>query len=130
MITTTPQRWYLWTWRRNVLSLLKSSIEKKYTRDDKTLTAGNTNSKNKTVTLKRLMVFPSFICQKKSSKSKRSEHKEQLTRRLQLWIENKVAELLFKCTKIKKRRLERSMEIATSNKTSPEDLKILWKIAK
>ena len=62
----------------------------------KFLTACNTNSNKKTTALKSRMIFLFLMPQKTSFKSRPSNNKEHLTQRLEMWKENKVAEVLLK----------------------------------
>ena len=92
------------SWRRNIFPLPKGSIGKQFVQEmTRMLTAWNTNSSSKKTALKSLMIFPSLMLQKTNAKLKSSENKECLARRLDMWKENKISELLFECKEIQRR---------------------------
>ena len=94
----------------------KGSIGKQFMQEmSRFLIACNTNSNKKTIALKSSMIFPSLVTQKISFKSKPSNNKEHVTQRLEMWKENKFAELLLE-QKHPPEDLQKSMKTATSNK--------------
>ena len=74
----------------------KGSTGKQFIQEmSKFLTACNTNSNKKTTALKSRMIFLCLLPQKTSFKSRPSSNREHLTQRLEMWKENKVAEVLL-----------------------------------
>lgn len=85
-------------WRRNLFQLPKGSIGKNFIIElTATLELWNNNSPYRDIALKMFMLLPSLLLQRTNPKSKTLENKQTLERRLALWRDRKIEELVGEC---------------------------------
>ena len=94
-------------WRRNIFTLPSGSLEKSFI-NEMTRLINNWCSKgpSRSISIKPLMVLPSLLLQRTSSKSKPNEKKKHLERRLVMWKERKIKELVDESTAIQERLMK------------------------
>ena len=98
-------------WRRNLFLVPSGSAGKKYVSETaRLINAFVDSSAMKDISLKALMIMPSLLLQKPSSKSKTKDHSAALKRRMALWDEGNIDELIHEGETIQKH--------LKSNKTS------------
>ena len=91
-------------WRKNIFDLPKGHAGKQFVAEMSTLVRSWTNKTAKRCyALKALMIMPTLLLQRTSKKTKSSENKETLKRRLQLWKNNQIGELLHECRTLQNR---------------------------
>ena len=91
-------------WKRNLFELPKGSAGKEFIKEMINLiNQWNTKSPNRQYCLSAMMVMPTLILQRTSSKCKSSEIKEHVKRRLDVWRNQGIDELLMECRSIQKR---------------------------
>ena len=91
-------------WRRNLFLLPTGSSGKKYIEETTRLINLWVNSTPyESIALKAVHVMPALLLQKPSKSSKSKEHLEALTRRLTLWNEGKIEDLLHEGETIQSR---------------------------
>jgi len=91
-------------WRKNLFDLPKGSTGKDFI-TEMTRLINNWNNKGSEyeVSLTALSVMPMLILQRTSMKSKTSDIKQHLERRLQMWKDRKIDELVEECSTIQER---------------------------
>ena len=90
-------------WRKNIFLLPLGRSGKLYTEETTKLINSRThNSPLQDVAFKAIMVMPNLLLQKPSRNSKSKDHLEALERRLQLWKEGELTELLIEGETIQK----------------------------
>ena len=91
-------------WRKNLFDLPKGNAGKKFVAEMNKLVLSWTNkSAKRSYALKALMIMPTLLLQRTSKKTKSSENKDTLKRRLQLWENDQVGELLHECRTLQNR---------------------------
>ena len=83
------------SWRKNMFDLPKGHTGKQFVAHMNKLVVSWTNKSSKReYAMKALMIMPALLLQRTSVKTKNSLNKETLKRRLQLWENNNISELL------------------------------------
>ena len=91
-------------WRRNMFTLPKGHAGKLFVKEMSNLiNAWCHKTEWREISLKSLMILPSLLLQKASPKSKSSENKEMLERRLKLWQNGQITDLLRESSTIQSR---------------------------
>jgi hypothetical protein len=91
-------------WRKNLFELPKGAIGKEFIKEmTRQINDWSSKSPDRDISLKSLMVMPSLLLQRTSIKCKSSEIKRHLERRMQLWKDKKVNELIHECVAIQTR---------------------------
>ena len=91
-------------WRKNMFDLPKGHTGKLFVATMNKLVVSWTNkSAIRDYALKALMIMPALLLQRTSVKTKSSVNKETLERRLKLWEENKIEELLHEARSLQSR---------------------------
>ena len=80
-------------WRRNLFKLPKGNLGKKFV-DEKTKLLNRWATTNEEEALTQLMIMPNLLLQRTSKKTKARENKNHLQRRLELWENGKLNELM------------------------------------
>ena len=80
-------------WRRNLFNLPKGNLGKKFV-DEKTKLLNQWITSNEEQSLMLLMMMPNLLLQRTSQKTKARENKNHLERRLKLWEEGKLSDLV------------------------------------
>ena len=80
-------------WRRNLFKLPKGNLGKKFV-DEKTKLLNRWTTTNEEEALTQLMIMPNLLLQRTSKKTKARENKNHLQRRLELWENGKLNELM------------------------------------
>ena len=112
-------------WRKNLFSLSLGRIGKIFIGEcTKLVNSWCEEAPNYKNSIKRLMILPDLILQKTNAKAKAQEIKAHVERRLQLWEEGKIRELLDESRAIQKRLKE-----FPENKRTEEDLIKIFKHA-
>ena len=95
-------------WKRNLFQLPKGHAGKEFVREITCqIEHWTSNSPNRNISLKCLMVMPCLLLQQINHKAKSSDRKNTLERRMTLWKEGRIEELLSECREIQ-RRLEKT----------------------
>ena len=82
-------------WKKNTFTLPKSKSGKDFISEmTKLIEEWNSNSPRKGFVLKVLMIMPNPLLQQTTFKAKAKTNKETLDRRMNLWKENKIEELV------------------------------------
>ena len=91
-------------WKRNIFKLPKGHQGKDFINEmTKQVNLWNTKSPMRHLSLKCLMIMPNLLLQQTSYKSTASENKKTLDRRLSLWKDQKISEILGECLVIQSR---------------------------
>ena len=91
-------------WRGNIFTLPKGNSGKDYINEmTKLIEEWNSNSPRKDFALKLLMIMPNLLLQQTTFKAKSKVNKETLVRRMQLWKEDKIEDLVDECRVIQSR---------------------------
>ena len=91
-------------WKKNLFMLRTGAAAKKYiTETTKLMNGWTNNSSLKDIALKAILIMPSLLLQKPSKTSKTKDHLKAVERRIELWIEGKIDELLFEGETIQSR---------------------------
>ena len=105
-------------WRKNMFQLPKGHQGKEFIKEmTKQINLWTSNSPLRHISIKCLMVMPNLLLQQTSRKSKAAENRKTLDRRLSLWREKRINELVGECLVIQSRLLDTRR---TSN--TPEDI--------
>ena len=80
-------------WRRNLFNLPKGNLGKKFV-EEKTKLLNQWVTSNEEQSLMLLMMMPNLLLQRTSQKTKARENKNHLERRLKLWEEGKLSDLV------------------------------------
>ena len=92
------------TWRKNLFDLPKGNAGKRFVSNmNKLILAWNNKSNRRDYALKALMIMPTLLLQRTSTKSKGSLNKQHLQRRIELWENNQLSELLQESRALQKR---------------------------
>ena len=95
------------TWRKNIFQLPKGNVGKRFVQElTNAINIWNNKSPERDVALKMFMVLPNLLLQRVNSKSSASDNRKVLERRLQLWQERKITELVGECLVIQSRLTE------------------------
>ena len=89
-------------WRRNLFKLPKGNLGKKFV-DEKTKLLNRWVETNEEKSLALLMMMPNLLLQRSSKKAKARENKDHLTRRMEMWENGKLRELMEEGKSIQKR---------------------------
>ena len=102
-------------WKRNLFQTPTGQQGKSFTKLlTEWLTHYNQDTTFQGIALKTFMILPCIMLQKPAKTSKAKEHTQALARRLQLWNEGKLDELLRECTIIQQK-------LSSSKKRTPDD---------
>ena len=105
-------------WRKNIFDLPKGHAGKKFVAKMNKLVLSWTNkSAKRSYALKALMIMPAILLQRTSKKTKSSDNKKTLERRLQLWENDKIGELLNECRTLQNRLPESQSGLANDELT-------------
>lgn len=92
-------------WKKDFFELPKCSHGKDFIREmTRLVSAWSSKSSDRDICLKALMVMPSLLLLRTSKNAKTAENKQHLARRLALWKERKIEELLREGMAIQSRR--------------------------
>ena len=90
--------------KRNLFDLPKCANGKKFLREmTRLINEWSSKSPDRDICLKAVMIMPSLLLQKVSVKSTHAENKRHLERRLQLWKDAQIEELLMETSAIQRR---------------------------
>ena len=107
----------LTTWKTNLFELPRGKCGKDYIEESvNLLRLFNQKTSWEPIALSMLQIFPVLMLQKPSARSKNSDHKRYLTKRLRLWKEGKLTEIISEAEEIQRR-------ITTKDARKKEDLK-------
>ena len=92
------------TWEKNIFEVPRGKCGQDFIAEvDRLIQHFNTGSRLETVALNLVVVFFPLMLQKPSKRSKSSDHKRYLSKRLLWWKEGKMMELLAEAEEIQKR---------------------------
>ena len=93
------------TWQKNIFELPRNAAISKDMIAEATrlVTLFNSKSAMESIAIPLLTIFLPLMLQKPSQKSKKADHIRNLKRRLAMWKEGKLKELLSECAEIQKR---------------------------
>ena len=105
-------------WRKNLFELPKGEHGKEFIIEMvKQMNDWSSKSPHRDISLKALMVMPSLLLQKTSMKCKRSETKQHLKRRLQLWKNGDINDLLSEGVSLQN-RLQNTSKTKSAEETA------------
>ena len=82
-------------WRRNLFLLPSGAVGKQFIEElNKVVSSFVSKASNESAAMTKLMIMPALLLQKPAKKSKTAQHVQALKRRLLLWTEGKLDELL------------------------------------
>ena len=95
-------------WKRNLFKVPSGKAGKAFTRElSRMFSAYAERSALESVAMKAAMTMPALLLQKPNAKSKAKEHTSHLERRLKLWLDGKLDELLYEGRTIQQRLTRR-----------------------
>ena len=105
-------------WKRNIFTLPKGKAGKLFVREITDLiNAWCDRSEWREISLKSIMIMPSLLLQKSTPKSKSHINKQHLERRLTLWQNGQIDDLLRECNTIQQ-RLKLTKKVPSPEETS------------
>ena len=92
-------------WKKELFQIPKCSYGKEFMKETtKLINEWKSNSPTRNICLKAMMVMPSLLLMRTSKQSKTAENKKHLARRLQLWKDRNIKDLLLESITINSRK--------------------------